>query len=550
MTGERTVTKIQRTATPFSPLPQQVEKRRTAGYGRVSTNEEEQQSSYEAQVDYYTKMIQANPEWEFMGVYTDEGISATSTKKRDGFNQMVEDALAGKIQLIITKSVSRFARNTVDSLSTIRKLKEAGVEVWFEKEAIKTFDRKGELLITIMSSLAQEESRSISENVQWGKRRAFEQGKVSLPYKRFLGYEKGENGRPVIVPEEAEIVRLIYRLFHYGKSASFIASLLTDEGIPTPGGKTQWRSNVVLSILQNEKYAGNALLQKGYTTDFLTKARKINQGEIPQFFVENSHEAIIEPDFFEEVQHELQRRTASDQVVISTHPLSGKIFCADCGGLYGPRVWHSTSPYRRVIWQCNHKYRNAIREQGVNDSSRGVHAKGAKCPGPVVREEQVKAAFLAAFNQRIDERDVIFAAHNEALAALADTTALDAEAAALTGEREVVGELIRKAVEENARVPLDQAVYNARYDALLARFKAAETRLAEIDAERDQRRMKQANITRFLKILKKQNALVTEFEEEMWYITVDKVLVHADRRLAVVFRDGVVVEVSVRSALV
>ena len=195
-------------------------RRKVAGYARVSTDSEEQVTSYEAQVDYYTQYIKANPEWEFVKVYTDEGISGTNTKKREGFNQMVEDALAGRIDLIITKSVSRFARNTVDSLTTIRKLKASGTEVFFEKENIWTFDSKGELLLTIMSSLAQEESRSISERITWGKRKQFADGKVSLPYKQFLGYRKGANGLPEIVPEEAQIVRLIYRLFMEGKSTS------------------------------------------------------------------------------------------------------------------------------------------------------------------------------------------------------------------------------------------------------------------------------------------------------------------------------------------
>jgi len=188
-------------------------KRRVAAYARVSTDSDEQLTSYEAQVDYYTKFIKSREDWEFIMVYTDEGISAVNTKKRDGFNQMVADALAGGIDLIVTKSVSRFARNTVDSLTTVRKLKEKGVEVWFEKENIYTLDSKGELLITIMSSLAQEESRSISENVTWGQRKRMADGKVTLPYAQFLGYEKGEDGLPRIVPEEAETVRLIYRLF-------------------------------------------------------------------------------------------------------------------------------------------------------------------------------------------------------------------------------------------------------------------------------------------------------------------------------------------------
>jgi DNA invertase Pin-like site-specific DNA recombinase len=226
--------------------------RRVAFYARVSTDNEEQLTSYAAQVDYYTKLIQNRPDWTFCGGYTDEGISAVNTKKREGFKQMVADGLAGKFSLLVTKSVSRFARNTVDSLITVRKLKEKGVEVWFEKENILTLDSKGELLITIMSSLAQEESRSISENVAWGQRKRMADGKVSFPYSQFLGYEKGKDGLPKIVPAEAEIVRLIYRLFYIeGKTCSAIAKQLTCHGIPTPAGKTKWQAAVVRSILTN-----------------------------------------------------------------------------------------------------------------------------------------------------------------------------------------------------------------------------------------------------------------------------------------------------------
>ena len=210
----RAVTVIPPTINPITHLPGlSVRKRRVAGYARVSTDKDEQFTSYEAQIDYYTQYIKRNPEWEFVTVYTDEGLSGLNAKKREGFNQMVEDALAGKIDLIVTKSVSRFARNTVDSLVTVRKLKEKGVEVYFEKENIFTLDSKGELLITIMSSLAQEESRSISENVTWGQRKRFSDGKVSLPYKSFLGYERGDDGFPKIVEEEAVLVRRIYALF-------------------------------------------------------------------------------------------------------------------------------------------------------------------------------------------------------------------------------------------------------------------------------------------------------------------------------------------------
>ena len=255
-------------------------KRRVAGYARVSTDSEEQLTSYEAQVDYYTQYIKANPEWQFVAVYTDEGISATNTKHRDGFNRMVQDALDGKIDLIVTKSVSRFARNTVDSLTTVRKLKEKGVEVYFQKENIYTLDSKGELLITIMSSLAQEESRSISENVTWGQRKRFADGKVSMPYRHFLGYRKGADGLPEIVPEEAELVRRIYKLFMQGKTAHAIGKILTSEGIPTPAGKAKWQSSTIESILQNEKYRGDARLQKKFTVDFLQKKIQLVQAAL------------------------------------------------------------------------------------------------------------------------------------------------------------------------------------------------------------------------------------------------------------------------------
>jgi DNA invertase Pin-like site-specific DNA recombinase len=268
-------------------------KRRVAGYARVSTDHDDQFTSYEAQIDYYTNYIRSRDDWEFVDVYTDEGITGTSTKRREGFKRMVADALAGRIDLIVTKSVSRFARNTVDSLTTIRKLKEKGVECYFEKENIWTFDGKGELLITIMSSLAQEESRSISENCTWGQRKRFADGKVTIPFNRFLGYDRGANGELVVNPEQAKVVRSIYDMFLQGTTYHGIAQKLTDDGIKTPGGKDKWSISTVKSILSNEKYKGDALLQKCFTVDYLTKKQKKNEGEIPQYYVEGNHEAII-----------------------------------------------------------------------------------------------------------------------------------------------------------------------------------------------------------------------------------------------------------------
>lgn len=281
---------------------------RVAAYARVSTNRECQQTSYEAQIQYYTRYIEKKPDWIFAGIYADEGVTGTSTQKRVAFLQMIQDAMDGKIDLIVTKSVSRFARNTVDSLSVIRKLKEHGVEIYFEKENIWTFDAKGELLITIMSSLAQEESRSISENTRWGMRKAFQDGKVFVPYRHFLGYDRGENGELKVNPEQAKTVCMIYKMFLDGNSFYRIAAELTQRRIPTPYGKEIWRDRTVKNILQNEKYRGDALLQKKYSRNFLDRKMRKNEGEVPQYYVVGNHEAIIEPETFDKVQRELQRR--------------------------------------------------------------------------------------------------------------------------------------------------------------------------------------------------------------------------------------------------
>lgn len=286
-----------------------VKRRRTAAYARVSTDHEDQQTSYAAQVSYYTSYIQSRSDMEFVSVYTDEGISGTSTAHREGFRRMIDDALAGKIDLIITKSVSRFARNTVDLLTTIRKLKERNVECYFEKENIRTFDSKGELLLTIMASIAQEESRSISENCVWGQRKRFAAGKVTVPFSRFLGYDRGADGNLVVNREEAELVREIYRLFLEGVSPYAIAKRLTERGVPTPGGKDRWSKTTVTNILSNEKYKGDALLQKSFTVDYLTKRKKKNEGEVPRYYVEGSHEAIVTEEVFERARAELERRS-------------------------------------------------------------------------------------------------------------------------------------------------------------------------------------------------------------------------------------------------
>lgn len=331
-------------------------KQRVAAYARVSTASDEQMGSVEAQKDYFEKLILKNPEWELVGIYADEGISGTSLNRREAFNRMIADALDGKIDFIITKSLSRFARNTVDTLNTIRKLKVAGIAVYFEKEDINTLDGKGEFLITLMSSLAEEESRSISENVKWGHRKRFADGKYYLPYKHFLGYNKGPNGKPTLVESEARIIRMIYRLFLCGNPPTVIAQKLSAAGIPSPAGLPVWQHHTIESILRNEKYYGAALMQKSFCVDFRTHQQKPNQGELPKYYVENSHEPIITKELHDEVQRRLVK---PEHFNCSTTTFPNMLFCSDCGGLLTPFPAHSTT-YNDILWRCaNLRQRNS-----------------------------------------------------------------------------------------------------------------------------------------------------------------------------------------------
>lgn len=367
-----------------------------AAYCRVSTDQLEQLSSYEAQVNYYKNYINSQPEYIFVGIYADEGISGTNTKKREQFNKMIEDCKEGKIDIIITKSISRFARNTLDCLNYVRMLKELGIEIIFEKENIRTLDSKGEVLLTILSSLAQDESRSISENSTWGIRRRYEQGKVSVCFTKFLGYEKGKDGNLVINEQQAQIVRRVYREYLNGKSANRIARELERDGICGWNGKPKWYESTITKMLQNEKHKGEALLQKSYTVDFLTKKKAVNKGEVPQYYVEDSHPAIIDKEIWEAAQIERQRRKEyatkhglqKIDYGIRGNPLAGKIICGECGKYMGRK----TRMYKekKLVWICANRY----------------EAKGIRgCNSEQVDDESLKEVFIIAFNKIIEEKE-------------------------------------------------------------------------------------------------------------------------------------------------
>ncbi len=498
---------------------------RVAAYARVSTDYEEQQSSYETQVKYYTKYIKEHTGWQFVKVYADEGVSGLSTAKRESFNAMIADALAGKIDLIITKSVSRFARNTVDSLTTIRTLKEHGVECYFEKENIWTLDSKGELLLTIMSSIAQEESRSISENVRWGKRKSMADGKVSVSYSKFLGYKKGENGGLVIDEEQAVIVRRIFSMYLQGYNLTRIAKTLTEERIATPFGKSQWRYYTVLRILMNEKYKGDALLQKYYVSDFLTKKLVKNNGELKQYYVKGNHEAIIEPETFDLVQR-LLAVGGKGKRQCSTNILSSKIYCGDCGGVYGSKVWHSNDKYRKVVWQCNDKF------------------KGQKCSTPYLTEEQIKNLFVRAVNDLLFSRKEIFSKYDEIINDELATDVLEKKQEKIELKMaELEGE-IENLVETSNTSEIDTIDYRERRNQIVNCYETLKNINSELIKEINDKTIRRETIKRFLNEIKKMD-FITEFDNLMWVSMLEKMVVYSKEKFIFVFRDGSEVIVTV-----
>ena len=335
--------------------------KRVAAYCRVSTDSEEQLTSYTNQMKVYTEMIASNKEWEFAGLYADEGISGTRADKRPQFQKMIDDCHKGKIDMIITKSVSRFARNTVDCLDYVRSLKEIGVGIYFEEQNIDTLKSDSELYLVIYAGFAQSESESISKNITWTHRKNFEEGKVIFAYNRMLGYKKGEDGNPEIVPAEAAIVERVFDMYLAGKSTYEISDILQGENIEIPGKKITFNKTTIARMLKNEKYCGDAILQKTVTLDPISKRRKPNEGEAPMWLVENSHPAIVTREKFNKVQEETARRktllpqsrktalTASGKY--SKYALTEVMMCGECGSRYKRVTWNIRGK-RRIVWRC------------------------------------------------------------------------------------------------------------------------------------------------------------------------------------------------------
>lgn len=374
---------------------------RVAAYCRVSTEQEEQQNSYQVQIAYYTDLINRKKEWTLAGIFADEGISGTQARKRPEFLKMIRLCKKQKIDLVITKSISRFARNTVDCLEYVRQLKDLGIGVIFEKENINTLTMTSEFMIAMHGSFAQAESESISKNVSWGKQKAYAEGKVAFQYSKLLGYKKGADGKPEIVPEEAKTVKLIFELFLDGYSLTSIKKFLESKGLPTAMDKKIRNQSLIQSILKNEKYVGDALLQKTFTADCITKKVVKNNGERPMYLVTNYHAPIIDHDSFNRVQQELARRSGkrkiSDKTTTEQGKYSGKyalselLICGHCGTPYRRQIWKSNGN-RYAVWQC---------------ISRLDHGKKYCTNSPTIHEDKLHRAILQAVNEYLGCRNEI-----------------------------------------------------------------------------------------------------------------------------------------------
>jgi len=496
-------------------------KLRVAAYCRVSTDSEEQATSYDTQIEHYTAYIQGHPDWMLAGIFADDGISGTNTKKREEFNRMIDECMAGNIDMIITKSISRFARNTLDCLKYIRQLKDKNIPVYFEKENINTMDSKGEVMLTIMASLAQQESQSLSQNVKLGLQYRYQQGEIQVNCARFLGYTKDENKRLVVVPEEAEIVKRIYREYLEGASMLKIARRLEADGILNGAGNERWHTSNINNILRNEKYIGDALLQKTYTVDFLTKKRVKNNGIVPQYYVENSHEAIIPREVFMQVQEELIRRrivhtspNGKNRVFSSSHCLANIVYCGVCGEFYRRIHWYNRGK-KSIVWRCISRLENT----------------GLFCDARTVPESQIEQVLVKAINQTLCDRDTFLSILKKNIETVLnhenDTTLADIDKRL----EELQTELLKLASSKADYEDVADEIYRLR----------EEKQKAQLDnVGRDELKKRITDMGNFLQ---KQPTSITEYDEALVRRLIEKVTVYEDK-FTVEFKSSVTVDVN------
>ncbi len=531
------MSELQRIVTiiPAKPIAEQEAMKRklqVAAYCRVSTEEEEQQSSYEAQCSYYTDKIMTNPEWTMAGIFADEGITGTSTKKRDDFNRMIRKCKKGKINLILTKSISRFARNTLDTIKYTRMLRAMGIGIYFEKENINTLDMDSEMLITMLGAFAQAESESISRNVAWGKRKAIQDGKVYVNFNRLYGYYLKEDGTPGINPEQADAVKLMFTRYMAGDSSRIIARKLDEAGVPTLSGKSIWDAATIKAILKNEKYCGDVLAQKTFKECVIGGKVQKNTGQLPQVLVQNNHPAIINRELFYEVQEEIKRRTAarSPSTKASTgrscysskYALSERLVCGECGTLYRRCTW-TIRGNKKIVWRC---------------VSRLDHGTKYCKQSPTMEETALQRAIMDAVNSAMDSKEDIVKGITDAVILMLKPK----ENTVLT-----LGEVKRRISELTAEFDRlfnmdgSEEEYEKRFSEITQELAELKKQRDEISAQLRNNQGVQAKIQKMSTVADRMEHHMTEWDEEFIRQMIHTVEVISADRIRVVLTDGTVI---------
>lgn len=505
---------------------------RAAAYCRVSTDEEEQLTSYEAQKNYYTDYIMKNPDWTMAGIFADEGITGTSAKKRPEFLRMIRLCKMKKIDIILTKSISRFARNTVDCLNYIRILKELGIAVIFEKENINTLNSESEILITLMGAFAQAESESISANVRWGKRQAMREGKVVMQYKKLYAFQRGENGQPEIIPEQAEVVKAIYKQYLMGASIAKIKKALQDSGVRNASGGTEWTESAIRSILTNEKYCGDALLQKTYTSDCISRKVIRNTGQLPMYLVQNHHEPIVSRETFDAVQTELARRNAGRSpskkyaptgkaIYSSKYALSERLVCGECGTLYRRCTW-SKNGKKRIVWRCVSR---------LDYGTKYCHKS------PSMDEGTLQKSILSAINSTMSNKLELInrirgAMESKFLSTPDEEISLAEIEMLLENQNEKFQRLLSKAADRDA------GTYTEQFRDIVFETAALKERKKRIEELNKGNVKVSQQITRALEAMQNASAELTEWDEPVIRQLVDTVKVVSADEIIVYLRGG------------
>ncbi|UMY53509.1 recombinase family protein [Paenibacillus peoriae] len=512
---------------------QPIQKKKVAAYCRVSTDSEEQKESYTNQVNHYTQYIQNNLEWEMADIYADEGISGTNTKNRTHFNRMIQDARNGKLDLILVKSISRFARNTLDLLKYVRELKSLGVAVFFERENINTLDTTGEVLLTILSSLAQDESRNISENSRWGILRGFQNGKVFCNTTRFLGYDKDEHGELVINESEAEIVRRIYEEYLDGKSYQAIARGLMRDHIKTvTDGDTWWDSSITL-ILTNEKYYGALLQQKTVTVDFLTHKRIKNKGQEQQYFIEDNHEPIVSKEIFEAVQKEKKRRAKLKGSVMgeskrysNKYALSSKVYCGCCGVIFKRRTWNSNNPSKKVVWQCR---------TNVNEGK-------AACAAKAVDEQVVHSAFVRLFNRMYKNKKGFIKTLEGNIGSVLSSKVGQEQLLDIEGKMQQLKSDLKELVNLKLRNQIDEIVYDEETNRLSNELNELRQQKLTLEEEEDQNEKIKERVDEIIQVLSSWQDILEQFDDNLFNALVEKITILSPAHFVFTLKSGMSID--------